>query len=69
MMFDEPRPGPNDFAVEAHRLGDRVGQRLDAREISGAIADGLFRPMPEEKQPLAPQVRAGIARDREQIDI
>ncbi len=69
MVFDHARPRAHAAFVEAERGRDRRRQRGDAREIAGAVADGVLRPVPEQEERLAPQVRAGVPRDGEQIDL
>ena len=69
VMFDGHRPAADARRIEIERGGDRVGQRSDLQDVSGAIADRAARAMSEEIQRLPPQMRARIARDGEQIDV
>ena len=69
VVFDVAHAGADVVLVEADRGSDGAGQPPDAGDVAQAVADRPPGTVLEEKQRLAPQMRAGISRDGEHVDV
>ena len=69
VMLHKASAAAHDGFIQAERLRDGGRQRAQARQVAGPGRHCAFRPVLEQEQRLAPQVRAGVARHGERVDV